>query len=94
MEHVAKTQGDHLRYDIHSYDDMGRDRFVEVKTTRYGQRTQFYISANELRFSRAKASAYRLYRVFEYANDPKLFTLHGDVAGHVRLNPVNYRARI
>lgn len=76
-----------------SYDDTGRDRFVEVKTTRYGRRTPFYISANELRFSRAKAPAYHLYRVFDYREHPKLFTLPGDVARHVRLNPVSYRAR-
>ena len=93
VEHVAKTQGDHAGYDIRSYDDTGRDRFVEVKTTRYGQRTPFYISANELSFSKANAHAYHLYRVFDYREHPKLFTLPGDVAGHVRLNPVNYRAR-
>ena len=93
VEHVAKTQGDHVGYDIRSYDDTGRDRFVEVKTTRYGRRTPFYISANELRFSQAKAPAYHLYRVFDYREHPKLFTLPGDVARHVRLDPVNYRAR-
>jgi len=93
VEHVAKTQGDHVGYDIRSYDDTGHDRFVEVKTTRYGRRTPFYISANELRFSRANAYAYHLYRVFDYRKHPKLFTLPGDVAAHVRLNPVSYRAR-
>lgn len=93
VEHVAKTQGDHVGYDIRSYDDTGHDRFVEVKTTRYGRRTPFYISANELRFSKANAYAYHLYRVFDYRKHPKLFTLPGDVAAHVRLNPVNYRAR-
>ena len=93
VEHVAKTQGDRVGYDIRSYDDTGRDRFVEVKTTRYGRRTPFFISANELRFSEANAPAYHLYRVFDYREHPKLFTLPGDVARHVRLNPVSYRAR-
>ena len=93
VEHVAKTQGDHVGYDIRSYDDTGHDRFVEVKTTRYGRRTPFYISANELRFSKANAYAYHPYRVFDYRKHPKLFTLPGDVATHVRLNPVSYRAR-
>ena len=93
VEHVAKTRGDHVGYDIRSYDDTGRDRFVEVKTTRYGRRTPFYISANELRFSKVNAYAYHLYRVFDYRERPKLFTLPGDVAGHVRLDAVSYRAR-
>ncbi|MDE0035961.1 MAG: DUF3883 domain-containing protein, partial [Gammaproteobacteria bacterium] len=53
VEQVSKTIGDHLGYDIRSYEESGRDRFVEVKTTRYGKRTPFYISAGEIRFSKA-----------------------------------------
>lgn len=92
VEHVAKTVGDHLGYDIHSYEETGRDRFVEVKTTRYGKRTPFYISAGEIRFSKANSDAYQLYRVFEFRERPKLFTLPGDVAAHVTLRATNYRA--
>ena len=92
VEHVSKTQGDHLGYDIHSYEKTGRDRFVEVKTTRYGKLTPFYISANELQFSKARRNAYQLYRVFEFRKRPKLFTLPGDVGTHMSLRPINYRA--
>ena len=92
VEQVSKTVGDHLGYDIRSYEENGRDRFVEVKTTRYGKRTPFYISAGEIQFSKANSSAYQLYRVFEFRKGPKLFTLPGDVAGHVTLRAINYRA--
>ena len=92
VEHVAKTVGDHLGYDIHSYEETGRDRFVEVKTTRYGKRTPFYISAGEIRFSKANSDAYQLYRVFEFRERPKLFTLPGDVERNVTLRATNYRA--
>lgn len=92
VEHVAKTVGDHLGYDIHSYEETGRDRFVEVKTTRYGKRTPFYISAGEIRFSKANSDAYQLYRVFEFRKRPKLFTLPGDVERNVTLRATNYRA--
>ena len=92
VEHVAKTVGDHLGYDIHSYEDTGRDRFVEVKTTRYGKRTPFFISAGEIRFSKANSDAYQLYRVFEFRERPRLFTLPGDVERHVTLRATNYRA--
>ena len=92
VEQVSKTQGDHVGYDIHSYEESGRDRCVEVKTTRYGKRTPFYMSAGELRFSKAHSNVYQLYRVFEFRKQPKLFTLPGDVAGHVVLQAVNYRA--
>ena len=89
---MSKTVGDHLGYDIHSYEDSGRDRFVEVKTTRYGKRTPFYISQGEVRFSKANIDTYHLYRVFEFRNHPKLFTLPGDVEKHVTLRATNYRA--
>ena len=55
IEQVSKTVGDQAGYDIRSYECNGRDRFIEVKTTRYGRHTPFYISAGELRFSNVHA---------------------------------------
>lgn len=93
VEQVSKTRGDHMGFDIHSYEASGRDRFIEVKTTRYGKHTPFYISDGELRFSEENAESYHLYRLFGFRKDPLLFTLPGDVARHVQLQAVNYRAR-
>ena len=93
VEQVSKTIGDHAGYDIHSYEVTGHDRFVEVKTTRYSKRTPFFISAGEIQFSKANRYAYQLYRVFQFRERPQLFTLPGDVATHVRLEAMNYRAR-
>ena len=93
VEQVSKTVGDHAGFDIHSYEFSGRDRFIEVKTTRYGKLTPFYISAGEVRFSEANAHAYHLYRLFEFRQKPKLFLLPGDVGRHVQLQAVSYRAR-
>ena len=92
VEQVSKTVGDHAGYDIHSYEVNGRDRFIEVKTTRYGMYTPFYMSAGEVRFSKSHASAYSLYRLFQFRQGPGLFTLPGDVEHNVRLRSVNYRA--
>ena len=92
VEQVSKTQGDHLGYDIRSYEEGGQDRFVEVKTTRYGMRTPFFISVGEVDFSKANSDAYQLYRVFEFRHRPKLFTLPGNVEQHVTLRAINYRA--
>ena len=94
VEQVSKTIGDHVGYDIHSYEDTGHDRFIEVKATRYGQLTPFFISAGELRFSTANLHAYQLYRLFDFRRDPRLFMLPGDVRRHVRLEAVNYRAHV
>ena len=93
IEQVSKTVGDHAGYDIRSYHADGRDRFIEVKTTRYGQYTPFYISNGEVRFSKAHADSYHLYRVFGFRKSPRLFTLPGEVEQHVRLQTVTYRAQ-
>ncbi len=94
VEQVSKTVGDHAGFDIHSYEVNGRDRFIEVKTTRYGKLTPFYISEGEVRFSDANAQAYHLYRLFEFRQSPKLFQLPGDVRRQVQLQAVNYRAHL
>ena len=93
VEQVSKTVGDHAGYDIRSYEVNGQDRFIEVKTTRYGKLTPFYISAGEVRFSEANANAYHLFRLFEFRQSPKFFQLHGDVGLHVHLQAINYRAQ-
>ena len=92
VEQVSKTVGDHAGYDIRSYDLAGHDRYVEVKSTRYGKLTPFYISMGEVRFSSANRHAYHLYRLFDFRRRPKLFMLPGDVRQHVRLDAINYRA--
>ena len=92
IEQVSKTVGDRAGYDIRSYDASGRDQFIEVKTTRYGRHTPFYISDGEVRFSSAHAEAYQLYRVFGFRKRPRLFTLPGEVGRHVRLQAISYRA--
>ena len=93
VEQVSKTIGDHAGYDIRSYHTDGRDRFIEVKTTRYGQYTPFYISDGEVRFSKAHTNCYHLYRVFGFRKSPQLFTLHGEVGQHVQLEAATYRAQ-
>ena len=93
IEQVSKTVGDHAGYDIRSYHADGRDRLIEVKTTRYGRYTPFYVSAGELRFSKTHAHSYHLYRVFRFRKSPRLFTLAGEVEQHVRLQAATYRAQ-
>ena len=92
VEQVSKTKGDRAGYDIHSYELNGQDRLVEVKTTRYGQYTPFYISASEVKFSATNWDKYHLYRLFEFRKQPKLFVLPGDVSTNVNLEAVNFRA--
>jgi hypothetical protein len=93
IEHVADTRGDGDGFDILSFEDNGEERFIEVKTTRYGQYTPFFISRNELRVSRRTPEKYHLYRLYEFTKRPLFFQLCGDLADVCRLNATTYQAR-
>ena len=51
-------------YDILSYMPSGEKKFIEVKTSTGRVEAPFYISANELEFSKQHSQNYYLYRVF------------------------------
>lgn len=93
VEHVAKTKGDGLGYDVLSFEPDGRERFIEVKTTAFGKQTPFYVSRREVAFSKEFSSQFRLCRVFEFRRAPRMFQLSGAVSANCLLDPVNYLAR-
>jgi len=92
VEHVSQTKGDGLGYDVLSFDEDGTERLIEVKTTRLGADSPFFVSSNELRVAHAREDVYHLYRVYTFPKRPRLFTLHGRLEDHVALRPVTYRA--
>jgi len=92
VEHVAVTEGDGLGYDIRSFEADGQVRFIEVKTTTFGERTPFFVSANELKFAKAHATQFKLYRLFDFRAAPRLFELDGPIDRHCQLDATTYRA--
>jgi hypothetical protein len=94
VEWVSRTKGDGEGYDVLSFEESGHHRFIEVKTTRYGRYTPFFVSPNELRFCDRHHEAYRLYRVFAFKTEPRMFSLKGAVKEHCRLDPTEYRASV
>lgn len=94
VEHVAATQGDGLGFDVLSFEDSGRERLIEVKTTTFGQLTPFYVSRNELARSKADAEIYRLYRVFDFRDRPRLFDLPGAISVSCDLEAASCLARV
>lgn len=94
VEHVAATQGDGLGYDVLSFEETGRERLIEVKTTAFGQLTPFYVSRNELARSKNDADQYRLYRLFDFRDRARVFELPGAISERCELEPVSYLARI
>jgi hypothetical protein len=94
VEHVAATRGDGLGYDVLSFEEDGRERLIEVKTTAFGKLTPFFVSQNELQRSRVDAERYRLYRLFGFREKPRLFDLPGAIEQHCELDSVSYIARL
>ena len=90
--HVSDVEGDGLGYDIRSFEADGSERFIEVKTTSFGERTPFFVSANELRFSRDRAPQFHLYRLFDFRAAPRLFQLDGAIEQHCNLDATTFRA--
>lgn len=94
IEHVSRTKGDGAGYDILSFEEDGRERFIEVKTTAYIAETPFYVSRNELSFSTEQAAQFHLYRLFDFRKRARMFTLAGALDSNCRLDPVSYRAEV
>jgi hypothetical protein len=92
--HISATESDSLGFDILSYENDGRERLIEVKTTRFGSLTPFFASRNEVEVSARRQDDYQLYRLFKFSEQPKLFVLPGSLRRSCRLDPATYSARI
>lgn len=95
--HVSVVEGDAVGYDIRSFEADGSPRFIEVKTTRGGIGTDFFLSTRELERSRQLDRSYYIYRVFEFdetSGAGKIFTLSGFMGEYFELLPLSYRARV
>ncbi len=89
---ISRDMGDGAGYDILSFDKRGKERFIEVKTTTGGQRTPFFISANEIAASHQYRDKYSLVRLYDFARTPKAFELLPPIENSVSLSATSYRA--
>ena len=94
VEQVSLTRGDFEGFDILSFDTDGAEQLIEVKTTRYGAYTPFWVTRNEVDRSNEDADRYHLYRVFAFRKEPKLFRLPGRFDDSCRLEAAQYIARV
>ena len=82
---VSQEDGDGAGYDIRSYDVRGGERLLEVKTTNGIQTTPFYLTRNELAFSKERPKEFRICRLYDFAKAPRMFELAAPIEGIVRL---------
>lgn len=89
---VSQVDGDGAGYDILSFDTDGRDRLIEVKTTKGWERTPFHITCNELALAGERRADWRLVRLWNFAREPKAFELRPPLEAHVSLMATSYQA--
>jgi hypothetical protein len=97
VQHTSKVEGDGAGYDIKSFTTTGEMKYIEVKTTKAGARTAFYLSQNELAFSRSHQDAHYLCRVYGYDEVSKsgtFYVVRGDFENTFQLTPTEYRVTL
>jgi hypothetical protein len=93
IEHTSVVRGDYEGYDILSFETNGKERLIEVKTTKYGIDTPFFVSRNEVLVSEENASIYHVYRTFKFRASPGLYTLKGAIPANCYLSAQSFVAR-
>lgn len=95
VQHISVEIGDGLGYDILSYDLLGNEKKIEVKTTRGDITRPFYLTRNELEVSSQNPNNYFLYRLFDYdskLNKGKYYVISGDISTSLTLDALVYIA--
>lgn len=93
--HSSREEGDHLGYDIKSFNADGSNRFIEVKSTTLGSPTPFFVSCNEVNVSSQLSPDYWIYRVYDLDLETKkasFYTINNDFKSACELEPTNYKA--
>lgn len=83
-------------YDIKSYEENGKERYIEVKTSTSTNIVDIFISQNEVEFGR-KHFNYWIYVVTDINNEqPVIYPLENPLIkdSNIKLNPISYKATI
>ncbi|WP_417769407.1 protein NO VEIN domain-containing protein [Stappia sp.] len=91
VDWIADSKGDGAGFDILSYESSGREKFIEVKTTVGSKRTPFFITRNEMEFSREASDSYSLVRLFDFRRSPKAFLMTHPIERSAIVSPENFK---
>lgn len=89
---IAAEDGDGAGYDVLSFNPIGRERLIEVKTTNGSARTPFYLTRNECGLATERPAEWRIYRVHLFARQPRIFTIEPPLGSALKLAPQTWRA--
>ncbi len=88
---IAKEEGDGAGFDILSKYSNGKDKYIEVKTTKLTKEAPFYFTRNELLFSKEHSKDYHLFRLFNFEKDTRMFTKRGSLDSICNSVPVAFK---
>jgi hypothetical protein len=92
IEWTSQERGDGAGYDIRSFEPNGDERLIEVKATRGGPTTPFYVTRTEREVSLERPDHWRLYRLHDLSVEPGLFILPPPLEASVRLEAESWKA--
>jgi hypothetical protein len=88
---ISMEEGDGAGFDILSKNCNGTDKYIEVKTTKLGEKTPFFFSRNELIFSQKHSNVFHLFRLFNFEAGAKMFIKTGCLDTICYSVPVSYQ---
>lgn len=94
----VSLKSDSLGYDILSFDENGKERYIEVKATRskVGD-ANFFLTLNEFKTAQEKENYY-IYLVYDIlSKEPKIWIIGNPFNpenNHVNLEPINFKVSI
>jgi hypothetical protein len=96
VRHVAREAGGNTKgYDILSFNPAnGKEMRIEVKTTRGGAASPFYLTRREVKCSEEHPSSYYPYRVYSFDRSPSFYKDKGRLSDNFDLDPMAYVARV
>lgn len=96
VERKSIIEGDGLGFDILSFDENGKEIFIEVKATKGSKDNPFYITNSELLFSQLNKDRFYLYRLYNYDEENNLFEIEkikGDLT-HLCDQPISFKIHL
>jgi len=91
---TSVQDGDGYGYDIASFEQDGRERLIEVKTTNGWERTPFHVSRNELAVAGQHREDWHLVRLWNFAREPRAFALRPPLEDHAELTATSFLANL
>jgi hypothetical protein len=92
--HWVSQDADGYGFDVLSFDEEGKEKYIEVKTTTLAkEQLPFDISRNEVETSKNKGNQYWVYRIYDLEGEqPKVYKTQGPVEESFNLEPSSFKA--